>query len=274
LNRPASLPRRPLTLGELLDAAVELVRSKAAPMLIPAALLATGEQLLLYPLRSWLNVDLIDGPSGSFGQAFGSLLLLFIIGCAIEAALIALIGVNLGRAVAADLTGTRLSPGGLLRPSPGHLWALLLAPLMGAGYVIFGLAGAVIGLERRGPFGALGRSASLSVRSGLRAIRVRLPGYLAWLLLRLAFWLGLLELLSFAEFEAPWDFLVISAGLILANASAYVFLAALDAVTIAEVRFRTEGLDIWLSRAEQFSTLTPQSLAAKPSAAKSPVGKP
>src|SRR2546430_880291 len=45
------LPLRPLTFGELLDAAVLLLRGNARVFLAVAALLAAGEQVLMYPLR-------------------------------------------------------------------------------------------------------------------------------------------------------------------------------------------------------------------------------
>src|SRR3954451_7032102 len=41
------LPLRPMTLGELLDAAVELVRLRARPLLVLAGVLAVSEQLVL-----------------------------------------------------------------------------------------------------------------------------------------------------------------------------------------------------------------------------------
>ena len=47
----AVLPRRPLTVGELLDSAVLLLRGQARVLVPVALVLAVAEQLLLYPLR-------------------------------------------------------------------------------------------------------------------------------------------------------------------------------------------------------------------------------
>ncbi|MFJ6955436.1 hypothetical protein ACISRB_28870, partial [Micromonospora aurantiaca] len=47
----AVLPRRPLTVGELLDAAVLLLRDQARVLVPLALLLALAEQAVLHPLR-------------------------------------------------------------------------------------------------------------------------------------------------------------------------------------------------------------------------------
>ncbi|HCU50916.1 MAG TPA: hypothetical protein DGG94_14135, partial [Micromonosporaceae bacterium] len=86
-------------------------------------------------------------------------------------------------------------------------------------------------------------------------------GYSAWLVLRLGFFVGVAALFDYVTLDAVGQFWVITAGFVVANSAAYLFLAALDAATLAETRFRNEGLDIWLSRAERHAPLTPQALA-------------
>lgn len=290
-----ALPRRPLTIGELLDAAVELVRGRAWPLLAVSLLLALGEQAALYPLRSALDFDLVTGPGQSFEDAIGPLWLLFAAGLTFEGAIIAFLGVSAGGVAAADLSETPMRPAGVLKLRLAHASMLFLAPLssalvftgllaltgaftLGGGlaflmgllilllwlvtYSVFGLTGAVIGLERRGPFGALGRAAGLGFRVGMRAIRVRILGLLGWLLLRAGFYLGLLSLLDYVPLDRTGAVVLVTAGMVIANGASYLFLAALDAVALAEVRFRSEGLDIWLSRAAQHGTLEPGSVAA------------
>ena len=51
------IPLRPLTFGELLDAAVQLLRDQCPMLLIAAFVLAACEQAVLYPLRSAAGVD-------------------------------------------------------------------------------------------------------------------------------------------------------------------------------------------------------------------------
>jgi hypothetical protein len=124
------------------------------------------------------------------------------------------------------------------------------------------MAGAAMGLERRGAFRGLGRAAGMALRNGMRGIWVRALGYSAWLLLRLGFFIGMLALFDLLPLTDTGQAWTITAGFIIANSAAYLYLAALDAATLVEGRFRSEGLDVWLSRAERHSPLTPDSVAA------------
>jgi hypothetical protein len=271
------LPRRPLTVGELLDAAAQLVRGPAAVLLPLAVALAVAEQAILFPLRKALGVDFLDGFQDDFGTTVAALWVVTAIGLGLEAFIITAIGPWAGRAVAADLTGQRPGFRKLIRPKGKDFGVFLIAAptaalfsFVGAmllifwvpGYALFGLAGAVSGLERRGPFGALGRAVKFAFRGGLRATRVHVLGALAWLILRLGFFSGVTALINLLPLNNLGAFWVLTVGFVIGNAAAYAFLAALDAVTLAEGRFRSEGLDIWLSRAEAHSALTPEVLAA------------
>src|SRR5689334_15558696 len=51
VSAQGEFPLRPMTLGELLDAAMALLRRRALPLLCAAAVLAALEQLALAPLR-------------------------------------------------------------------------------------------------------------------------------------------------------------------------------------------------------------------------------
>ncbi|SCL19814.1 hypothetical protein GA0070624_1845 [Micromonospora rhizosphaerae] len=262
----AVLPRRPLTVGELLDSAVLLLRGQARLLVPLAALLALGEQLLLHPLRTlagthpptyWFNDDRL-----------GWYWLLLAVGAGTEATIIALLGNPAARGAGAALLGRRAGPRELLRPA-GARWAatvslallaglvVLMASLFGpAWFVAYGLLGALtpaLVVDRlpapRAPLRALG----LAVRSGGRAAGIRLLGYLGWWLIRLGIGLGLfyglasLDLLDLGDLS--WALPVATAAWVAVNAVAYPALACLDAVLHLETRMRTEGLDIRLSRA-------------------------
>ena len=270
MNRQASLPRRPLTIGELLDAAAGLVRRRAIWLLTAAAALAALEQAVLHPLRVASGVDLIDGFQSGFWETFGGLWVSTAIGFGFEAFIITMLGPWAGQIAAADLTGTWARPRFrfavlLTAPVAGIATAVgaFLGPLWVLGYTLFGLSGAVIGVERRGPFGALGRAVSLAFPAAMRVTGARLLGYLAWLLLRLGFTVGVLSLFEYLPVGQIGVFWVLTIGFVVANAAAYAFLAALDAAALIEVRFRTEGLDIWLARAERHAPLTAGSLAGR-----------
>ncbi|PWU58869.1 hypothetical protein DLE60_19460, partial [Micromonospora globispora] len=261
----AVLPRRPLTVGELLDSAVLLLRGQAR-LLIPLAIpFALGEQLLLQPLR--VMADARPPEYWLDAGRLGSYWLLLAVGAGTEAAIIALLGNPAARAAGAALLGHRAGVRELLRPA-GARWlaTLLLAPLVGlaveiaalcgpAWFVAYGLLGAVIPAlvvdrlpAHRAPLRALG----LAVRSGARAAGIRLLGYVGWWLVRLAVGLGVfygLTRLGLVDLTDPaWAVAVATAAWAGVNAVAYPALACLDAVLHLETRMRTEGLDIRLSR--------------------------
>ncbi|MFI6262065.1 hypothetical protein [Micromonospora sp. NPDC051006] len=259
----AVLPRRPLTVGELLDSAVLLLREQARILVPFAAVLAVGEQLLLLPLRLTAGA----GPPiwwFASGQ-FASYWLLLAVGAATEAVIITLLGNPAARAAGAALLGSAARPREVLRPA-GARWGstLLLAPVVGAlmltaalfgpaWFVGFALLGGLVPalvVDRVSAPRALPRAAALAVRGGARAGLIRLLGYLGWWVLRVGLATGaVLGLNRLDLFDAGWAVpvaLLVWAGV---NSVAYPALACLDAVLHMETRMRTEGLDILLSRA-------------------------
>ena len=74
--RPGALPLRPLTTGELLDAAVVLVRAQAGRLFGLGAAVAVAEQLVLYPLRRYCDVDSSFLPADDKLGPFGYLVVL------------------------------------------------------------------------------------------------------------------------------------------------------------------------------------------------------
>lgn len=242
-------------MGELLDAAVQLLRGRAGVWLLAVAgALAVIEQGLLLLLRGLFGLE----PSDGFWDTFGPQMLVLLFGVGLEAAIINALGPLAGRS-AAVAVGT---------PAPKRIaWerSLLTAPIAGfvtligafmgpfwiLGYSLFGVSGASIGLEGRGAFGALGRGARLAFRGGMRVTWVRLLGYTSWLLLRLAFFLGLSSLMGLLLLDDLTTFWTRTAGFALINTAAYAYLAALDACALVESRFRSEAWDIRLNRAER-----------------------
>ncbi|MFI7606634.1 hypothetical protein ACIBTV_16045 [Micromonospora sp. NPDC049366] len=258
----AVLPRRPLTVGELLDSAILLLRQHALVLVPLAAALAAAEQLLLLPLRAAADTTppiwwLADG-------RFAAYWLLLAVGAATEAMIIALLGNPAARAAGAALLGRTPRARDLLRPGAAR-WGATLALALVAGAVMFtaalfgpawfvgfALLGAIVPVlvvDRAPASRALPRAAGLAVRGGARASLVRLLGYLSWWILRVGlasgaiFGLAALDLLGPA-FDVPVALVVWAA----VNTVAYPALACLDAVLHLETRMRTEGLDILLSR--------------------------
>jgi hypothetical protein len=283
--RSEVIPLRPLTLAEILDAAVELFRRNAAGLLVASVVLAAAEQALLYPLRTLATVS----PPWYEPRAghLGSYWLLLAVGLGTELAIIALLGGLAARAAVPSLADG-VAP---VTPAPRWLvgrpvWVVrgtrrrrarlvegarlgglsVLAVLVAAGgvltaaagllpwigwYVFTGLAAPAMVIERRGPLSALGRSISLVARSGLRPGFIRLLGYFAWWLIRLALAAGGLAALQLTgELSTGiWLWLAGVVAWVMVNTAAYAVLGCLDAVLHLEARMRTEGLDLALDRA-------------------------
>lgn len=257
------LPLRPMTLGELLDAAVALLRSRAVPLLATAAGLAIVEQAVLRPLRA-----------GAFATApyylpaerhFGQWWTVTAVGAGLETMILTLLGALAAAAAAPALLG-RVVPHRHLWRRTRPLPVLLVTPVLGvlaaagffAGLVpwlilggLTGLTAAVLVIDRTGdPFSALWRSARLTVRSGLRGFWTLTGAYLTWFCIRFALgsgWVWLLTRLGGGEpGRLEW---LVPVAWVLANAVAYSALACVAAVVLLETRIRTEGLDIAVGRA-------------------------
>ncbi|MBF9127675.1 hypothetical protein I0C86_01485 [Plantactinospora sp. S1510] len=263
----AVLPLRPLTIGELIDSAVLLLRDHAR-VLVPVALLLTVlEQLLLYPPRLAAGVE----PPGYLPDINGLTPYWFLlaVGAATETVIIALLGNLSARAAGTVL----LEPAGpvrpmrLLHPKGARFAVTALVALLAGGIMFvaalampawligFALLGAVvpaITLDRVGPFRALVRSGALALRSVGRAGGVRLLGYLVWWIVRVGLAVGIVSGLgSVGLLDPDWKVPASLAVWAAVNSVAYPAIACLDAVIYLETRIRTEGLDIVITRARQ-----------------------
>lgn len=265
------LPLRPLTTGELLDAAVVLFRGHATVLLPAGLLFALSEQLILAPLRAAAGA--VPPAYLPTWDRFGSYWLLLAAGAAIEVTLISLLGGLTARAAGAAVLGRRISGPGLLDPRGARFPAVVLVagaagtvmftaalagPMWFVAYAVLGLAVPALILDRVPVWQSLSRSTVLACRSGLRAGLIRILGYLVWFGIRVGLGLGALAVV---ESGSPWLGVLSVAGWTAVNAIAYPTLACLDAVLQVETRMRTEGLDIRLIRARTRHTLTPELLA-------------
>ncbi|WP_018348059.1 hypothetical protein [Longispora albida] len=242
-----ALPTRPLSVGELLDAATELLRTRAKPLLLTGLGLAAAEQVLLTPL--WDAVP----PIRRFlvhNEGMGDRFLLLTLGMVLECLAISVLAILASRAVLRDLGGV---PGSLASPI---VTTVLVTVLTGVAalmcgvpwlvvYALLGLAVPIAVIDRCGPFGSLGRSVRLVTAGGMRAGGIRLLGYGAWVLIRLAFIGAAAWGLEMLDLDGSW---YRAAGTLLINAIAYPALACLDVLLHLENRMRVEGLDIELGR--------------------------
>jgi hypothetical protein len=263
-----------MTTGELLDAAVALLRTRAGRLIGWAVLAAAAEQAVLFPLRRLADLDIRYLPADDRWPLWT---LLVAVGFGTEALIIAGLagpaaaaapGALLGRsapppepparpAVAVAVVATIV---GLLCglavatmfgwPATFFLLSFVSIPLWAWLYGSLGLAAAVVVLDRRGPLAAIRRSLSLAQRQLLRTARVRVLGYLGWFLIRLAWGIGVLLLvrLVYTSPDTTMDNVLMAVVYLLANTLAYPMLACLDVVLLLDTRMRTEGLDIALRR--------------------------
>ncbi|MEV0899449.1 hypothetical protein [Actinoplanes sp. NPDC049802] len=258
------VPMRAMTGGETLDAAVALLRQRALPLLAVAAPLAIVEQVVLFFWRAVLGLEppvyWPDEPSLSWWSMISA-------GFAVEAFVIALLGAYAGAAAGPALLGLRVSHRAVwrrFRPLSAIVLALVLGGVAYAAtfggflgliliWLLFGLAPAVLTFDRvRGPLVAIGRSAALSTRAGMRAGGLRLLGYGVWLAIRFALgtgWTAVVGMFGAVPGVQSWMVWAVPAAWAVANTLAYAALACLDAVLVVETRIRTEGLDIAVGRA-------------------------
>ncbi len=258
----AEIPVRPLTAGEVLDAAIAVLRQRPWRLLGLALLLAGAEQAALYqPMHDRLTTphNYFTSQPGALGRVWD----LVSIGTGTETAIFVLLG-----AVAAP-AGYRLltREAGVDARMPRMSWLSLLALAAVVGgvtvvgteigllpgvfwFMVTGMIAPALVVEGRG-LRALGRSLSLSTRHGLRPGGLRLMAYASWVALRLLIGLAtpaLVEQFSGTLSGTWWD--VVDTGVwILVDAVAYAVIACVDTCVYLETRMRHEGLDIWLARA-------------------------
>jgi hypothetical protein len=274
------IPLRAMTAGEILDAAVALLRQHALPLLSLSLVLAATEQILLSQLReaASLSPPLYYWRLDSEGMDWVPVVAT---GLATEAFIIAVLGALAGAAAGPALLGKPIRNRDLFtraRPLPALLIAAVLAVITFgaamAGFIgvifVYGLAGmatAVLVVDRAGnPFTAVGRAVGRSTRGGMRGVLLRLLGYLVWLVIRLALGSGWIFAANMFTPIAGWDWWLrwaVPIAWTLANTVAYAALGCLDAVLLLEIRIRTEGLDIAVNRARSLGRDTANTLVVR-----------
>lgn len=253
------LPLRPLTVAELLDASVVLLRRCGLPLVALGLVLAAGQQALSVAVRQ-------AAPGGPFdGPAWWVWLCLWLgTESTVVAVLAAPASVGAARTLLAT-AGAPTQPGRdpldrrTLLTAPGARWpavlftAAVLGGLATAGALLCGLpwllaygaTGLVVPVlvADRAPGSAVLRPFSLLARGSFRAAGVRLLGWLGWLAIRLA--VGFAGTALVASVDSVW---LSALPWVVVDALAYPALACLDACVHLENRMRVEGLDIALGR--------------------------
>jgi hypothetical protein len=255
------LPRRPLTLTEVLDGAFALVRSAPALFLTVTAVFVVPMQLLV----AYLNRDLLDeGLVDVFGAAVegrsadtssdAAALITFFWG----SLQLPFIAIAFSRIVDGWYAGreptAREALGHAVRHAPAALAAWVLVHLIeAAGLVTLGLFTLVamtwfavtapaIGFEGVGPLAAMGRAFRLSSKAfwftmGAAVLVGVVEGFLG---------LGFAALPSAAAtlLGSSWGWLLIAAGSMIGSLVTVTFVAGSSVVLYLALRIRVEGLDL------------------------------
>jgi hypothetical protein len=270
------LPLRPLTTGEVLDAAVVLLRAQPRRLVVIGLIIALVEQAILFPLRRLADVDSSFLPDTGRLGPWGALV---VVGVATEALAIGALGGLASRQAPRALLGpsapspaprtgplaVALAGVALLCAASASAFLLVLVPLQVAGialglmitailwvptYGLLGLVAPAVVIDGLGPARALRRSVWLAARNGMRAALIRVLGYASWLLVRIALTVAATTLIElvYVSPSATVDNIIQAVCWLVVNAMAYPILGCLDVALHLDVRMRTEGLDIALRR--------------------------
>jgi hypothetical protein len=247
------LPLRPMTVGELLDASVVLLRRSWPPLVALGLVLSLG-QLVLVGLIAPLPDRVWSDPTG-FWAWLG-------IWLGTESVAIAILAAPASVAAARTVVGEPIVRRTLLT-APGRRWPAVLGLAVAVGtaaagalfacglpwpvaYSASGLVVPVLIADRATGGQVIARPLVLLARGGCRAGGIRLLGYLGWLAVRFAVGSGAQVLLGRLPVAVPHAAAI---GWVVVDAIAYPALACLDACLHIENRMRTEGLDLALATA-------------------------
>lgn len=267
-----------MTVGEILDSAIALLRTRLVALLCTAAALASAEQVLLYFLRrAALAKPPLYLPRHPLTSWSGPLLLVTgLVTEVVVLTVLATVSATAARAVIDDTSERGSAQGRTGRSGMLGMAAVATLPIAVLTataamlcwipwiwvYATVGMTGAVIAIERVGPLSAIRRSIGLSSRNGMRGGWVRLAAWIGWLAIRVAAGYGTAKLLAeVLPVDESTALLVGSVALALVNCVAYATLSCVDAINYLDVRMRTEGLDIAVGRANATSRASTTSLA-------------
>ena len=263
--RDVVLPLRPLTVGELLDASIGLLRRCSWPLLALGLVCAVALQAVMDLDGSAPALVNADAPWGFWTWLAWRM--------GVEGALIAILAapasaamtsILLAEPAAEETAARRVSP---IRHvlTPGARWpaVVLAALLVGAldtfaalacgvtwpfVYACTGLVVPVLVADRAPASRFPLRPLALVFKGACRPAGIRLLGYLGWLAVRLAVGFAGLAVISWLGDGTPLYWLLVQVPWVAVDTVALPALACLDACVHLENRMRTEGLDLALSR--------------------------
>lgn len=280
-GRPATaevappVPLRPLTIGDVVDGAFQVVKRAPGVVLGLSALVVLPVQVLV----AWLQRDSVSDLEALLGDTSAQLqegsstvegaeLGLTFVLLALESIPPAFVGAGLAVLVTAWCAGRTLAVGDVLRRlggvAPALIGAFLVSHLaIGVGFVacvlpgtvlmvLFVLAMPVAAVERVGPLAALGRSASLVGKRFWRSAGVVALSVAGSFVLDLS--LTFVPTVVALFVPEAWGWVVLGVGSSLASMLVTPVVAAATVLLYLDLRFRQEGLDLELRATDVLET--------------------
>ena len=268
---------RPLAVGELLDAAIGVLKARPRAVLTITAVFTLPAQLVVAVaqrdvLASASFAEIFNDPSlagSSTGSGAGTGLVL--LASVLPSLMLPFVAGALGRLVAAWRAGGDLTAGAALRAAGRKWWALVIAWLLthlaeGVAMVAFvvpalllmalwQVAAPVIVVEDLGPLAGLRRSGRLAMTNFWPVVLAVVgAGFVHYVLN------AMLPLLTQLIAQAMGDasgWIVLAVGNLLTSLITTSFLAAFAVVLYLDLRVRSEGLDLQLEADRHFSGAAP-----------------
>ncbi len=308
--KPGIVPLRPLTVGDILDGAVAVIRRHPAATLGVSAVASVvltaasfGLQLLLRDTTNVAARRQLNGGDvlASVGGVFATLLLSFLVGLVVAAFLTAVVGkAALGQPASLASTWAQVRPRLGAVAGSSVLSALVLigcaVTVIGVPFAVYFAIGfqfvtAIVVLERAGPRTALKRSRQLVKGSWWRIFGIVLLAALIAAVVRViiglpfTFAAGGFDALYGGRQQTTGELAIASIGRLVSSTLTLPFSAAVVTLLYLDRRMRVEALDVALQQAAGVPVTRPgaagypqqpppQGLPADPATAPGPAGPP
>jgi hypothetical protein len=262
LSAPSYTPQlRPLSVGEMLDAGFRLFNARFMTLVlcvlvpvVPLTIVATALQASVDPNA----FDLNSTEAADSGTALAGTL----VAAAIQFAAASLAVAACFKAISAAYLGERAGVGESLRYALGRVLALIVAYLLfvfifAIGFILLIVPGIWIGtklsmifpavvFERKGPFGAIGRSWSLTRGNFWRTLGTLVVVFLITFVLQLVLGGVVGGILGASDSGELTVAIVLTLVNLITLALTYPLWAAVSTVLYYDLRVRNEGFDLQL----------------------------